>query len=447
MFLGAPGLKRAALAILVLVAASAGLVSCGSYNSSGSSTQQNPNAVKLRAFVSNPLFPNGTSTAAVLNVVDALQDVMSTVVSVGSTSPTPGMMVLFPNKRFTLVFSASNNSISVVNNATQSLSQNSGGTTISITLPDFTESLVVAPDNATGYAALPNTPNPGQLPGQPPGLLEVLDLSNGAIAAAIPVPGARFLALSHNGNRMLALGNRPNTITVIAPSSIGTSTDPRTDVQSPLFDHPVWAIFSSDDSTAYILNCGPECGGTAASVTLLDVNTNLPGPTIPVDAATIGLLSGHTLYVVGTKPGANTCAGSAKPTLATTCGEVSAVDLGSMTVAATATITDGYHNHMEMGANGQLFIGGHTCTNINAPGSGSNPGEVRGCLSIFNTSKSSVVVPASTGDVTGIQPISRRNVVYVVQSGELSIYDTTTEARQTTQVDIIGQAVDVKQVD
>ena len=71
----------------------------------------------------------------------------------------------------------------------------------------------------------------------------------------------------------------------------------------------MWAIFSDDDSTAYILNCGPECGGTTASVTLLDVNSNLVGPTIPVDAATFGLLSGNTLYVAGTKPGANTCAG------------------------------------------------------------------------------------------------------------------------------------------
>ena len=54
------------------------------------------------------------------------------------------------------------------------------------------------------------------------------------------------------------------------------------------------------------------------------------------------------------------------------------------------------------------------------------------------------MVPPLQGDVTGIQPINRRNVVYVVQNGELSIYDTTTDKLQTTQVDIIGQAVDVK---
>ena len=100
------------------------------------------------------------------------------------------------------------------------------------------------------------------------------------------------------------------------------------------------------------------------------MNSNLPGPTIPIDAGTTGLLSGNILYVAGTKPGANTCAGSSTATLATTCGEVSTIDLGLMTVTATATITDGYHNHMEMGANNQLFIGARTCTNIKAPSSG-----------------------------------------------------------------------------
>ena len=102
---------------------------------------------------------------------------------------------------------------------------------------------------------------------------------------------------------------------------------------------------------------------------------------------------------------------------------------------------------MEMGSNNQLFIGARTCTNINVAGTGSTPGEVRGCLSIFDTVKSTAVIPARIGDVTGIQPISRRNVVYVAINGNVSIFDTTTDQLQTTQVDIIGQAVDVKQVD
>jgi hypothetical protein len=448
MFVGALRLKQSALSILLLTAASVILVSCGNnYNQNqapGTPTEANPATIRVHVFVSNPLFPVNTSTLPVLNVVDGQRDLLSPgVVSVGATSTSPGTMVLFPNKRFSFVFSAVNNTLGVVNNVSQNIAQGTGGGSQSFTLPGFTESVVVAPDNATGFAAIPSAP----VTGQAPGVVDVLNVSSATISAAIPISGAHYLVQSHNGNRILVLGGSPNTVTVLTPSAIGTSTDPRQDIQSPLFDHPVWGVFSSDDSTAYILNCGPECGGTTASITALDINSNLPSTTIPVDAGTTGLLSGNTLFVAGTKPGTNTCAGSTTPTLATTCGEVSTVDLGSMTVSSTATITDGYHNRIQLGANNQLFIGARTCTSINVPASGSAPGEVRGCLSIFDTSKSTVVIPPVAGDVTGIQPISRRSVVYVVQSGDLRIYDTATDKLQTTQVDIIGQAVDVLQVD
>lgn len=446
MSLGAPRLRQFALAILLVAAACAGLLSCGNNNNfvtPGLPTEANPATIRVHVFVSNPLFTLSTATSPVLNVVDGQRDLLSpNVVSVGTINPLPGPMVLFPNKKFTLVLGSSGNTLGIVNNISQSIAQNSSGTSETITLPGFSESVVIAPDNATGFAAVPSAP----VAGQSPGVVDMLDLSKNAILATIPVAGARYLIQSHNGNRILVLGSSPNTVTVLTPSSIGTSTDPRLDVQSSLFDHPVWGAFSSDDSTAYILNCGPECGGTAASITLLDVNSNLPGPSIPVDAGTVGLLLNNTLYVAGTKPG-TTCAGSATPTLATTCGEVSTVDLGTMAVTATATITDGYHNQIQMGANNQLFIGAHTCTNLNVPASGNSPGEVRGCLSILDTGKASVVIPPARGDVTGIQPISRRNVVYVVQNGELQIYDTTTDQLQKTQVNIVGQAIGVLQVD
>ena len=40
------------------------------------------------------------------------------------------------------------------------------------------------------------------------------------------------------------------------------------------FDRPVQAFFSSDDNTAYVVNCGAECGGTQASVQKLDLTIN-----------------------------------------------------------------------------------------------------------------------------------------------------------------------------
>lgn len=375
-----------------------------------------------------------------LEIVDALKDRLpGFVVNLSGASPEPGLMVVSPNKKFTLVFSASNNAVTAMDNARESLLQSGAGALPSITLPGFTDSLVVGSDNLTAYAAVSSTP----VVGQSPGAVEVLNLSKAVISATLPVSGARTIVGSHNGNRILAFGDRADTVTVIAPSLVGTNADPRTTVQSSAFDHPVWAVFSSDDTTAYVLSCGPECGGAAARVTVLDLNTNIPGASIAVDAATIGLLSGNTLYVAGTPPG--TACGSG--TTATTCGMVDIVDLSSMTVTGSAVITDGYHHRMELGSNGKLFVGARTCTNINIPASGSNPGEVRGCLSIFNTSNSNVVVAPDNGDVTGLQPITNRNVVYVIQQGELRIYDTTTDKLQAQQVDILGQAIDVKLVD
>ena len=438
---GAPGLRRTSITVAVLIATIWVTVSCGSYNNS-SGSQPSKSGLKFRAFVSNPLRPLPTGgTAPVLEIVDALQDTLSGfVVNLLGVSPEPGLMVVSPNKKFTLVFSTSNSAVTVIDNGTEGVLQSGTGASPSITLPGFTDSLVVGSDNLTAYAAVSNVP----VVGQSPGAVEVLSLATASISATLPVSGARIIVGSHNGNRILAFGDRADTITVIAPSLVGTNADPRTIVQnSAAFDHPVWAIFSSDDTTAYILNCGPECGGVAASVTVFDLNTNTPGTSIPVNAATIGLLSGSTLFVAGTPPG--TACGSG--TAATTCGILNVIDLNSMTVTGSAVITDGFHHRMELGSNGKLFVGARTCTNINIPASGSNPGEVRGCLSIFKTSSSNVVFPPDNGDVTGLQPITNRNVVYVIQQGELRIYDTTTDQLQAKQIDILGQAIDVKLVD
>ncbi len=99
---------------------------------------------------------------------------------------------------------------------------------------------------------------------------------------------------------------------------------------------------------------------------------------------------------------------------------------------------------MQMGANGQLFVGSSTCTNVNISG-----GEVRGCLSIVNTATGVITAPPDNGNVTAIEPVPNRDVVYVCEGGALRIYDTTTDKPQTTpeQPNVVGQAIDVKVVD
>jgi len=67
------------------------------------------------------------------------------------------------------------------------------------------------------------------------------------------------------------------------------------------------------------------------------------------------------LYVAGTSPQIT----SATPDNVGCCvRRLDTVDLGSMTVTGSAMITDGYHDRIDISANGQLYIGSHTCTNI-----------------------------------------------------------------------------------
>ncbi|MGH9579856.1 MAG: hypothetical protein ACRD2R_02585, partial [Terriglobales bacterium] len=72
---------------------------------------------------------------------------------------------------------------------------------------------------------------------------------------------------------------------------------------------------------------------------------------------------------------------------------------------------------------------------------------VEGCLSIVNAGSLSVVMNPPRGNVTGLQPISGRDVVYVAEGGELRIYSSTTDSLQSRQIDFVGSVADVKSID
>jgi hypothetical protein len=450
MLLGVPGLRKA-IVFGVLLAVTAALIAC-----SGKITNPNTtvtSGLKFRAFVSNPVFPNSSGTLPLLNIVDASKDeLFPFVVSLSSLTSTsiadPGLMAVSPDRKFTLVYSSSEHSIGVVDNTKESFSTGSGTNAIpAISLPDSSESMLIGLHDERAYAAVPAAPVAAIPPD--PGAIEVIDMGTGTISGTIPIAGVRYIFQSHDGNHILALSDSASTVTLIAPSLIGTATDPRATVLGS-FDRPVWAAFSSDDSTAYVLNCGPECGGSQASVSVIDVRQTPPvvTATITVRGATVGLLNGNTLYVAGTPPSTECDTGS---TAAQYCGTVDVVNVGTQTVTEySALVTDGYHTRMELGANGKIFLGARGCSNVVASGSAT---EVRGCLSIFNTNNNTVFFPPQIGDVTGIQPIDGRNVVYVCQNHHFWIYDTTTDQTIDLKLPtgvlfgIVGNAVDVKLVD
>jgi hypothetical protein len=422
-------LKRALFLLFLLLAASLTLPNCGSSRSTATQS-----GLTHRAFFSENV--SASTISAGVYIVNAQNDIDLGLSPIGAGN-TPGMMVVTPNRNQTLVFSPDGNQFTVITNATESSAGN-------IILPGFTESFVVSPDSSTAYAAVPTA----AVVGQSPGVVDILSLRGVTFTGEIDIPSVRYLSIGNTGNRILAFSDNSDSVAVITPSNIGTGTAVTT---VGGFDRPVAAFFSSDDSTAYVVNCGAECGGVQAGVQTLDLTTNPPTPrgSVPAQAASVALVDGSTMYLAGTPYSGGVPSQACPPgtTKATACGLLTIVDLSTMTVTNSAPImiTDGYHNRMSQGANGQLFIGARTCTEITAVNTGD---EVRGCLSIYNTHTGAVVIPPATGDVTGIQPIANRTVVYVVQGGSLGIYDTTTDKLQTLQItNLIGQFVDVKTVD
>lgn len=421
-------MKKYALPHAVLVVAVLGLSSC---NSGGVTIKKPPSGLTERVLASQSV--SSPTAFAGLVIVNGFNDTVGRgEVSAGNS---PGLMAISPERSVVLAFDSSSNRVGVVSTTKESL-------TGTIPLPGATTSMAV-PQASLGFAAVPTA----TLNGSSPGAVVEMNLTTGGITATIGVPNAQTVISNSTGTQLLVFSNDSDAVTIVSPLLLNTG-NPVT-VAVPGFDHPVYGFFNG--SNAYILNCGAECGGTQASVQILNLGTTPPtaGAAVPVDGATIGFVNGSTLYVAGVSPSNNQCTG--ETTMATICGRLNLVDLGSLTVTGSAVITDGYHDRIDMALNGQLFVGSHTCTNI---GNVNNvAGEVRGCLSIYNTLNGSVVIPADNGDVTGLQSFSSRDVEYVAEGGNLRVYDTLTDILldnsfiTTGTITITGSITDVKAVD
>ena len=434
-------MKRTFSALFVSILLAMGLVSCGGYSAPRTT---GASGIPFRIFVSNPFNPTITgANFPGLDIIDASKDVLSFFqVSLLGSVTSAGMMVESPNRDRTVVFSpttssSTTNTLAIVDNAKETA-------TGTVNLPGATESMFVAGNGTTLFAAIPTA----AVSGQPAGAIVVVDISKPAITATVPVRGAHYLIPSPDGNQVLAVSDSANSVTVFSPAVIGTGTGvgALTPV-SGTFDRPVWAVFSSDGSTAYVMNCGPQCGGITASIGVVDMTQTPPlvTATVPVAAATMGMLNGGNLYVVGTPLSSGTdCS-------ANLCGVLTVFPEADVTAAPTTfAVTDGYHNRIVPAPNNQLFIASRTCTDVIA--TTSTPS--RGCLSVFDTGTGKVYTAARNGDVTGIQPIDHRTQVYVCEGGNLQIYDTAQDIGsgnqlqlQSTQISISGQAIDVKLAD
>jgi DNA-binding beta-propeller fold protein YncE len=422
--------KSALLFAVLLVIASLFLVSCN-----GSAHVNLPPSKLTERVLASQSAATPTALSGLV-VIDGEYDTLGRGEISAGTSP--GLMAVSPQKSVLLAFDSATNKVDVVNTAKETVS----GT---IQLPGSTISMAV-PNSTVGYAAVPSAP----LNGAPNGAVVEMNLTSPSITATISVPNAQTVVSNPAGTELLVFSNDSNSVTVVYPPALNLVGTPLT-VTIPGFDRPVNAVFGSDGVTAYIFNCGAQCGGTQASVEVLDTSTAPPTTKtiVPVDAATIGLIHNQNLWVVGTSPTNNACTG--QTTAAKTCGRLDTIDLNTMTVTGRLAVTDGYHDRIDFGAGGQLFIGSYACTNI---GNVNNPqGEVRGCLSIYNAVNNTVVIPPDNGDVTGLQGFSIRYAEYVAEGGNLRVYATTsdtlliTDYIETGTIVITGIITDVKSID
>jgi len=220
-----------------------------------------------------------------------------------------------------------------------------------------------------------------------------------------------------------------------------------------VFDRPVKAVFSGDGGTAYVLNCGPECGGNVASISLLPVapmifltgqgSGTLPKSgtvaSIPIPGGSSNaLVKGSTMYVVGQQ---------LEPDGLFT-GNLTTVNLSDNTATSPISISDGAPgagSRMLEADDNTLWIGMTKCNN----GERYAKGLPFGCLTMYNTSTSSVTtIEPYQGDLTGIADVEGLHKVYVAQGGQVYIFSTKDGTSINNQyVTVTGTAYDVAYMD
>ena len=226
------------------------------------------------------------------------------------------------------------------------------------------------------------------------------------------------------------------------------------------FDRPVKAVFSADGSTAYILSCGPECGGVTSSYTpvpiapmifllgqssgLLPTTSALLSATVPIPGgASNSLVDSTTMYVVGQRPQlvqGHTLFG----------GNLTVVNLSNNTAGSPVSISDGQPgaiSRMVEADDNTLWIAMTGCTAgvryaTNAAGG-------YGCLTMYNTSTNTVtMLEPYIGDATGIAAVTGLHKIYTAEGGQVYIYSTVDGSSiDNSEVTVTGTAYDVAYMD
>jgi hypothetical protein len=248
------------------------------------------------------------------------------------------------------------------------------------------------------------------------------------------------------------------------------------------YDRPTGVYFSLDGTTAYVLNCGPECGGSTASVTLLQqgpLNNNVipsspvqPNPMItnvPVPGGVTAALSdGTTLYLAGQQ---------LQPDGLFT-GFLSTMNQATNTITGKYSISDGNHSKILFADNNTLWIGSqfcatgerqkqfasgvttqaanYNCLTMVVLGGATLTPQVVPAVNQAGTGTPAVTVPYPNqnndqyyyGSLTGICWVQNYNKVYTAYGGQVHIFSTVDGSENDNEyVAVQGTALDVAYMD
>lgn len=432
-----------------------------------------PSLLAYRVMVS--LTPNGTTGA--LEILDGNRDLRGNVQNTkqsffisGFSGANPTQILNFPEQLRGYVFSnASGNSVATVNYGTET----SGGSAGSF--PGST-SVATGSDGVRFYSA-----------DEAAGQVIVVDNQLGR-TFALNLPNAYRVAVNQGDTVALAMVRNSNTLyRVLKLNNGGLAPPGNVDCEPQIlpvycvvpvpgsYDRPQAAYFSTDGATAYVLNCGVECGGGnngGASVSFMPqspltinvIPTSAPYPAVVTNTvaipggATVALSDGSNLYV----------AGQQLQTDGLFAGRLTKVNLSTLAVSAAVSISDGNHSKLIFGDDNTLWIGSQYC----ATGERAKQGLNYNCLTRYDmgTGAASIipanVVPGSTaagttvpypntddnqyyyGSLSGICWVQSLHKMYTAYGGQIHAFNTADGSEiNNFNITVQGTALDVAFID
>jgi hypothetical protein len=433
-----------------------------------------------------------------LQILDALRNIRSNVQNTitsfsisGSVGAFPNLILSFPSEVTGYVFSSTGGTVNIINYGTEASTGTAGP------YPGA-NSLAIPPTFGHYYAAIPQS-----------GQLVITDNTSTAGTYALNIPNVYkvgvnagdtvVLAMVRNSNdvyRVIKLNNNQYPTSIAAIAAIGAvDCEPlnvpvycaipvTTGSTTNAFDRPVGVYFSLDGTTAYVLNCGPECGGTTSSVTLLQESA------LNVNSFTIGVPNVNPFSANVLVPGGVTAAVSDGTTLYVSgqqlqpdglfAGNLSTINLAtvatspSTAVTAQYSISDGNHSKMLFADNNTLWIGSQACASGERAHQASlgvttqaanyncltrfDLGALTASIVPFVVSQGPAQVPVPYpntdqnqfyyGDLTGLCWVQTFDKVYTAYGGQVHAFNTS-DGSEINNVNIIvqGTALDVAYLD